>query len=628
MRNSHFRSRSIFCREAINVSPASNSLSASYSVSVKRRAVVTLLLLATSFCLLDLSGKTAWAQSSSVAPMIRLIDAGRLPDSRLPTVLALICKRGDEVDLQYVFEKSLNEKGFSPEVRLAALKLLSQTARDRKLKPAGDLSSLKQLLDIGDKTKDVPLQKQVIKLIGQWKVTKLADELDARLKDSTQKALAGSIIESLASLGGDQAKKSIRALTSSDHPNAIREQAIASLAGIDLKLAATSAAIYLKDATKTDNINMVIQPFLVRKNGSELLGNAVSEQKISPDIAKLALRAMLTAGRNDPLLSDPLSKAAGLDTKMEPLTKAELLTLTQEVIEKGNTVRGEQIFRREGLSCYKCHALGKAGGKIGPDLSPIGGSSPIDYLTNALLLPSQAIKEAYKTRLIVDADGLQHIGIVVDEDDDRVILRDAQGKEKTIAVDDIEFEKEGDSLMPTGLTKFLTHDELVDLIRFLSALGKEPDYTMSATPTVYRWRVYQNPPSKVTGKLFSEESVRNYLFEYAPERWKPIYSLASGQLPVDEAKKLSNNQFVFVYAEVDASIPGNLKLGIDSTDGIILWVNDKRVAPEAWENISMTKGRHKLLFRIDTQVYQSKRLRLTVEKGPSPAAEFSIVVGE
>lgn len=589
---------------------------------------IMFLLVAISFSISSLSPQAALAQSSSVAPMIRLIDSGRLPESRLPTVLSLICKRGDAIDLQYVFEKTLDEKIFTPQVRLAALELLSQTTRDRKIKPAGDLTLLKQLLDQGAKAGNIKLQKQVIKLIGQWEVTDLAKDLELRLKDPAQKSLTGSIIKTLATLGGSQAKTSIHALTTSKHSKSVRSQAIEALTGLDLQLSATAAAVYLKDATKKDNVNAVIRPFLSRSKGPELLGKAISAQEINPDIAKLALRAMLTAGRNDPSLSDPLSKAAGLDTKSEPLTKKELQLLTQEVLKKGNAARGEKVFRREDLSCYKCHALGKAGGIIGPDLSPIGGSSPIDYLTNALLLPTQAIKEAYKTRLIVDADGLQHTGIVVDEDDDRVILRDAQGKEITIAVDDIEFEKEGDSLMPNGLTKFLTHDEFVDLVRFLSALGKDPGYTMSATPTVYRWRIFQNPPSKITGKLFSEESVRNYLFEYAPQRWIPIYSLASGQLPLDEAKRLSKNAFVFVYSEIEVSVPGHLKLSIDSAQGVILWLDDKQISPENWKNVAATKGKHRVLLRIDTQACQSKRLRLTVEKGQAPAAEFSIVVGE
>ncbi len=560
--------------------------------------------------------------------MVRLIDSGRLPESRLPTVLSLICKRGDAVDLQYIFEKTLDEKAFSAPTRLAALELLSQTSQTRKIKPAGDLTRLKQLLDLGAETKDIKLQKQAVKLIGQWKVSELSADLEKRLKDPSQKALTGTIIQTLATLGGRDASASIQQLASSKNPKSVRVQAIRSLAGIDLKKAAIAAANYLKEATLQDDINRVIQPFLSRKNGPKLLGEAISQQQIAPDIAKLALRAMLTAGRNDPPLSDPLSKAAGLESSSKPLTKQELKSLTQQVLQKGDAARGEQIFRREELNCYKCHAIGKAGGKIGPDLSAVGGSSPIDYLINALLLPSQAIKEAYKTKLIVDADGLQHTGIVVDEDDDRIVLRDAQGKEITIAVDDIEFEKEGDSLMPTGLTKFLTHDEFVDLLRFLSALGKDPGYTMSATPTVYRWRIYQKPPPKTTWDTFADESVRNLLFEYAPQRWRPIYSLASGELPIDEAKRISKNKIVFVYAEIDVTVPGNVKLGLEPNDGIILWLDNRRLEPQNWKNVPVTKGKHRILLRIDTDKYQSNRLRLTVEKGTPPAAEYSIVVGE
>ena len=40
------------------------------------------------------------------------------------------------------------------------------------------------------------------------------------------------------------------------------------------------------------------------------------------------------------------------------------------------------------------------------------------------------------------------------------------GKTIIIPTADIEEETEGRSMMPQGLTKFLTHDELLDLIRF------------------------------------------------------------------------------------------------------------------------------------------------------------------
>lgn len=567
----------------------------------------------------------AVGQNPSVAPMIRLLDSDRLPEARYPFVVELICKRGDAEDLQAIFEKACTE--FTGGTRLSAFQTLAQTTRDRKIKPAGDLSQLSTVLDQAIASKDVSLQRQLIQLVGLWQVKGLAGNLEQRLQDGSARGLTGVILDALADLGGAEAREVIQSLTSEKHSKSVRAEAIQSLAGLDVDAAAVAAAQFLADASTRDNLNSVIQPFLDRKGGPEKLGKAVAEQKISADVAKLALRSMLTAGRNDEALSNPLSAAAGLNATTEPMTKEELAALADEVQKHGDAARGEKIFRREELNCYKCHAIGKAGGEIGPDLSAVGGSSPIDYLANSLLFPSQAIKEAYKTLMILDIDGLQHTGIVVDQDDDRIILRDAQGKEKTIAVDDIEFEKEGDSLMPSGLTKFLTHQEFLDLVRYLSALGKDPGYTMSADPTVYRWRIYPRPPGKVTGELFDDDSVRNMLFEYAPEKWAPFYAYASGEIPVSEARSIAKSSVVFLMAEFDVTVAGNIAIDLPGQQGLTVWVDDDRVPVEQLQNVNVSQGSHRLLLRVDTAKYEPSAIKAVIRKGKTPAAEYSIKVG-
>ena len=103
------------------------------------------------------------------------------------------------------------------------------------------------------------------------------------------------------------------------------------------------------------------------------------------------------------------------------------------------------------------------------------------------------------TRVIVTDDGETHTGIIVDRDEVRVNLRDAAGKVVTIPTADIEEEAEGKSLMPQGLTKFLTRQELVDVVRFLSELGKPGPYAIRKTPTIQRWR--SDAPSAVATGL-------------------------------------------------------------------------------------------------------------------------------
>src|SRR5690606_15016441 len=117
------------------------------------------------------------------------------------------------------------------------------------------------------------------------------------------------------------------------------------------------------------------------------------------------------------------------------------------VEKQGDAARGEEVFRRADLSCMKCHALSKAGGQVGPDLSAVGASSPIDYILHSISDPDQQIKEAYITRVVVSDEGQVLQGVVENRTEDTLVLRDAAGKLVSIPNDSIEEEIEGKSLM-------------------------------------------------------------------------------------------------------------------------------------------------------------------------------------
>ena len=55
-----------------------------------------------------------------------------------------------------------------------------------------------------------------------------------------------------------------------------------------------------------------------------------------------------------------------------------------EVAKKGNAARGEAVYRKPALACMTCHAIGGAGGVVGPDLVSIGASAPVDYLIDSI----------------------------------------------------------------------------------------------------------------------------------------------------------------------------------------------------------------------------------------------------
>ncbi|HBL48299.1 MAG TPA: sorbosone dehydrogenase, partial [Planctomycetaceae bacterium] len=264
--------------------------------------------------------------------------------------------------------------------------------------------------------------------------------------------------DALVSIGGPESVQAMQKLTQADSPADIRYLGAAALVTLDLQQA-IKAGINIMTSSKEGDPTPFIEAILDTRGAADQLAAALATQQIPEDVAKKQLRYMYSVGRSDKALSDALSKAAGMSSEDKELTEEEFKQLLADVIEHGNADRGEQIFRRADLSCMKCHSVSKAGGEVGPDLSPIGASSPVDYLVRSILYPNQAVKEAYQTYVIITIEGKIIRGIIVDRNEERVILKDANGKEMVIPVDDIDDEAEGGSLMPQGLTKFLTRDE-------------------------------------------------------------------------------------------------------------------------------------------------------------------------
>jgi putative heme-binding domain-containing protein len=118
----------------------------------------------------------------------------------------------------------------------------------------------------------------------------------------------------------------------------------------------------------------------------------------------------------------------------------------------------------------------------------------VDYLVESILQPNAKIKENYHS-LVVVADGRITSGIRVRETEQEIVLRDVEDREIAIPLDAVELKKDGESLMPVGLADSLTRGELVDLVRFLSELGKVGPYAASSTPIARRWEALAPSPA-------------------------------------------------------------------------------------------------------------------------------------
>ncbi|MEM7011091.1 MAG: HEAT repeat domain-containing protein, partial [Verrucomicrobiota bacterium] len=118
--------------------------------------------------------------------------------------------------------------------------------------------------------------------------------------------------------------------------------------------------------------------------------------------------------------------------------------------------------------CAVCHKLFEEGGVIGPDLTPYERGN-VDFWLPAIVDPSLEIREGYQTYVARMKDGRVLTGMMAEQAEKTVTLRDAANQTTILSRDDInELQASPMSLMPEGFLGGLTDDQLRDLFAYLS----------------------------------------------------------------------------------------------------------------------------------------------------------------
>jgi putative membrane-bound dehydrogenase-like protein len=135
----------------------------------------------------------------------------------------------------------------------------------------------------------------------------------------------------------------------------------------------------------------------------------------------------------------------------------------------GEAGRGRETFRKK---CAVCHKLEGHGNEVGPDLVGLKDKSPTALLT-AMLDPNRAVEDKFVGYLVVTVDGLTHVGMIGEESGTAITLRLADGKTATVLRTDIEeLQSTGKSHMPEGLEKDLAKQDFADLIEYVRNVGR------------------------------------------------------------------------------------------------------------------------------------------------------------
>lgn len=137
---------------------------------------------------------------------------------------------------------------------------------------------------------------------------------------------------------------------------------------------------------------------------------------------------------------------------------------------EGDVRRGQALFQSKRLACSACHAMGYLGGRIGPDLTHIGRIRTERDLLESILFPSASFVRSYEPVTVLTVSGQTANGLVLRDNAEEMVLATGVDTQVRIAREEIEEILPGKiSIMPAGLDKLLSPQELADLVAFLKA---------------------------------------------------------------------------------------------------------------------------------------------------------------
>ena len=208
---------------------------------------------------------------------------------------------------------------------------------------------------------------------------------------------------------------------------------------------------------------------LFSSNRGEEAGLALVDALKQPEIVAVVSPAMARAilDRHGQKVRD----AAGpVLAKIEPNRADEARRISEYTAQlpKGDSARGHIVFNGQKAACAGCHKLGYVGGDTGPDLSRIGQIRTKADLLESILAPSASFVRSYEPVVVTTKSGRLVTGIVQSDGPEGVQLAVGPSAVERIARDQIEELSPGKvSVMPAGLEKQLTPQEMADLLEFL-----------------------------------------------------------------------------------------------------------------------------------------------------------------
>jgi putative heme-binding domain-containing protein len=171
--------------------------------------------------------------------------------------------------------------------------------------------------------------------------------------------------------------------------------------------------------------------------------------------------------------------------------------LVKEALRVGDPVRGAIVFHQSYVTCTKCHSAGEeVAHPLGPDLARLEKTTTPALLVESILEPSKVIRKGFEPVTVLLQDGTTVSGILVEQTDKGVVLRDVAQEGRTVSfskeqIDEVTLSKT--SIMPAGLVNQLAgRQQFLDLVAYLAEIAaKGPSRALELKPAP---ALYALPP--------------------------------------------------------------------------------------------------------------------------------------
>ncbi len=204
-----------------------------------------------------------------------------------------------------------------------------------------------------------------------------------------------------------------------------------------------------------------------------LLSRPAWTRRLLQEFATGTLRtAILDAGRRQRLLTHAdaniRQEAAVLLRPQGTSTRSDVVKSFSAALDlSGDVARGRDVFRK---TCSTCHRAEDHGHVVGPDLAALTNDDP-QWLLATILDPNREVDARYIAWNVVRTDGRTLNGLLVEESDTAIRLREAGGREHVILRRELdELHSASVSVMPEGLEKEISPQAMADLLAYVTTL--------------------------------------------------------------------------------------------------------------------------------------------------------------